>query len=49
MPKEVKTSGVKIETHVAPSLRQKFKRKAAKNNTSMKQILRDFIQKYVKE
>lgn len=45
---EVKSTGVKIETKIAPSLRKKLAAKAKKNNTSVAQVLRDFVQKYVK-
>jgi hypothetical protein len=42
-------SGVKVETKVAPSLKEKFERKVKKNNDSMASVLRNFIQVYVKK
>lgn len=46
MAKKIASPKVKIETNVAPSARDKFKRKAKKNNTSMSEVLSDFINKY---
>lgn len=48
MGREIK-NGAKIETKVAPSLKEKFERKVNKNGTSMSQALRDMIQGYVKK
>lgn len=44
-----KKNGAKIETKVAPSLKEKFERKVKKNNDSMAAVLRNFIQVYVKK
>lgn len=49
MAKEVKAAGVKVETSIAPSLRKKFQAKVKKNNTNGAQVLRDFVQAYVKK
>lgn len=49
MAKEVKSAGVKVETSVAPSLRKKLQAKVKKNNTTASQVLRDYIQSYVKK
>jgi len=43
-----KKNGEKVETKVSQSLKAKFERKVKKNNTSMAQVIRDFIQSYVK-
>lgn len=40
------TKKVKIETKVSISARAKFKRKTEKNNTSMTEVLSDFVNKY---
>ena len=47
MAKELKPK-VKIEVLVAPSLKKKLAAKARKMNTSMSDVLRDFIQKFTK-
>lgn len=39
---------VKVETLIAPSLKKKFAAKAKKLNTSMSDLVRDFIQKFCK-
>lgn len=44
-----KKSGKTVETEIALSLHAKFQRKVKKENTSMAQVLRDFIQHYVKQ
>lgn len=44
-----KKSGANIETKVAPSLKEKFRRKCMRNGTNMSQVLRDLIQGYVKK
>lgn len=41
-------NGAKVETKVAPSLKKKFERKCKKQNISMAQVLRDFIQGFVR-
>lgn len=46
MAKKIATKKVKIETQVSESARAKFKRKARKNNTSMSEVLSDFVNKY---
>ncbi|UXO94083.1 omega transcriptional repressor [Pseudanabaena phage Pan5] len=48
MAAEKRTSRAKITVEVAPSLREKANRKAKKQNTSLSQVLRDFLQSYVK-
>lgn len=49
MGKETKAlKGVKMETTVAISLREKFNRQSKKMNTSSAQRLRDFMQKETK-
>ena len=48
MASEVKSRGQKVETFIAPSLHKKFKSKVGKNATTMSQVIRDLIQKYVK-
>lgn len=42
------TPRTKIEAKVSPSLKQKLKAKARKQNTTVADILRDFAQKYVR-
>ena len=48
MAAEKRTSRAKITVEVAPSLREKANRKAKKQNTSLSQVLRDFLQGFVK-
>lgn len=48
MAKEVKSKGVKVEVLLAASTKKKFASKAKKANSSMSQVLRDFVQSYVK-
>jgi predicted HicB family RNase H-like nuclease len=43
-----KKSGVKVESSVAVSLHRKLRAKARKSNSSIAQIIRDLLQKYVK-
>lgn len=44
-----KKSGKKVESKLAGSLHAKFMRKCEKNGTSAAQVIRDLIQKYVKD
>lgn len=48
MPKEVRTSKSKVTVECAESLRKKFKLQCKKHNTSMAQVIRDYMQAYVK-
>ncbi len=49
MGAEVKSKGVKVETEVSKSLREKFKRHCHKKlNVSVSQRLRDLMQKDMK-
>lgn len=42
-------SGHTVETAIHHALKQKFKKKVKASGSSMAQVLRDLIQKYVKE
>lgn len=48
MSKEVRTSKSKVTVECAESLRKKFKLQCKKHNTSMAQVIRDYMQAYVK-
>lgn len=45
---KVAPKAMKIETTVSYSALVRFKRKAKKQNTSMAELLRDFVQRYNK-
>lgn len=46
----IKDNGVKqLIVRVEPELKQKFYMKCIENNTSMQEVLNDFIDKYIKE
>jgi hypothetical protein len=49
MAKEIKTGGAKIETILSPSLKKKFASKCKKAGSSMSQVNRDLIQKWLKD
>ncbi|MGN6435986.1 MAG: hypothetical protein ACTHMM_05605 [Agriterribacter sp.] len=44
MPAEIKSKGVKVETTVSRTLRDRFKRHCKKMNVSVSQHLRDLMQ-----